>query len=61
MEILLISEKIRRMILDNVDSAGIRVQAAEEGMQTLLDVGLDRVRDGLTSVEEAIRVSGTAE
>jgi type II secretory ATPase GspE/PulE/Tfp pilus assembly ATPase PilB-like protein len=61
MEILLISDPIRQMILDNRDAAAIRVQAVKENMSTLLDVGLDRVRDGITSIEEAIRVAGTAE
>jgi type II secretion system protein E len=59
MEILLVSDDIRKLILQNVDSGVVREKAREEGMMTLLDEGLRRVREGTTSIEEAIRVSGT--
>ena len=58
MEILMVNDHIRKLILDNADSAAVRTQAVSDGMRTLLDVGLDRVRDGLTSIEEALSVAG---
>ena len=58
MEILMVNDAIRKLILDNADSSAVRAQAVTDGMRTLLDVGLDRVRDGLTSNEEALTVSG---
>jgi len=58
MEVMLITEELRQMILQNVDSATLRKTAQTGGMHTLKDVGLERVRDGLTTIEEAMRVTG---
>ena len=57
MEILLINEKIRRTILDNSDADAIKRMAIESGMRTLREAGLDRIREGLTSIEEIMRVT----
>jgi type IV pilus assembly protein PilB len=35
----------------------MRVAAREEGMKLLLDSGLDKVRNGLTSLEEVLTVA----
>ncbi|NCC53092.1 MAG: type II secretion system protein GspE, partial [Spartobacteria bacterium] len=58
MEIMLVTEELRQMILQNVDTATIRNTASAGGMNTLKDVGLERVREGLTTIEEALRVTG---
>jgi len=58
MEILMVNDPIRKLILDNADSSAVRAQAVSDGMRTLLDVALDRMREGLTSVEEALSVAG---
>ncbi len=58
MEILLMSDRIREMILARADAAQIRAQAITEGMATLRDAGLGRLRDGVTSLEEVLRVTG---
>ncbi|MBN1269906.1 MAG: Flp pilus assembly complex ATPase component TadA [Kiritimatiellae bacterium] len=58
MEILLMSNPIRQLVLKNADSSNIRDQAVKEGMLTLRTVALLRVKEGITSVEEAQRVTG---
>ena len=57
MEILLVNEMIRKTILKSSDASAIARIAIENGMQTLRDVGLNRLRDGLTSIEELLRVT----
>lgn len=58
MEILLMSDAIRDLVLRNADTATIRDKAIEEGMVTLRGAGLQRVKEGVTSIEEALRVAG---
>jgi type II secretory ATPase GspE/PulE/Tfp pilus assembly ATPase PilB-like protein len=57
MEILLVNDAIRRIILTNPEAAAIAKIAVENGMRTLRDAGLERIRDGLTSIEEILRVT----
>ncbi|MDF7823655.1 ATPase, T2SS/T4P/T4SS family [Pontiellaceae bacterium B12227] len=57
MEILLVDEVIRRTVLDNSEADAIKRIAVENGMRTLREAGLDRVREGLTSIEEIMRVT----
>jgi type IV pilus assembly protein PilB len=57
MEILLINEAIRRTILDNPEADAIAKIARENGMRTLREAGLARLRDGLTTLEEIMRVT----
>ena len=57
MEILLVDEVIRRTILDNQEADAIAKIARENGMRTLREAGLDRVREGLTTIEEIMRVT----
>jgi len=56
-EILLVSERMRQMIAEQVSSDRIREVALEEGMRTLRDSGLLAIYDGVTSVEEVIRAT----
>ncbi|NLH41140.1 MAG: type II/IV secretion system protein [Planctomycetes bacterium] len=55
-EILPVSPKIRRMILDGAGDAPIKDQAVQEGMRVLRDSALDEVIRGVTTVEELMRV-----
>jgi type IV pilus assembly protein PilB len=57
MEILLVSEKLRHTILESTDANVIRQAAVSEGMSTLRDVGMQRACEGLTTVEEIMRVT----
>jgi type IV pilus assembly protein PilB len=59
MEILLVTDEVRAMVLKNSNAGAIRDAACESGMQTLRDVGLRKVRDGVTTVEEILRVTSS--
>lgn len=54
MEILLVDEKIRTLMLKDCSASAIRDQAVENGMMTLRTVGLQKAKDGLTSIEEIL-------
>jgi len=56
-ELLVIDENIRRMVLRDVDALQIREVAKKQGMLTLLDYGVKRIRDGLTTLSEVLRVT----
>lgn len=56
-EVLEVSKEIRRRISLNSDSDEINKQAVDEGMTTMLDDGLDKVKKGFTTIEEVLRVT----
>ena len=56
-EVLEVSKDIRRLIAEKADSDSITKQAVTEGMETMLDDGLDKVLKGMTTIEEVIRVT----
>jgi type II secretory ATPase GspE/PulE/Tfp pilus assembly ATPase PilB-like protein len=56
-ELLVIDEEIRKMVLKDVDSTQIREVAKERGMMTLLEYGLQRIKDGVTTLSEVLRVT----
>lgn len=55
-EVLTMSEAIGKLCVESATGDAIRQQAIGEGMQTLRMDGLEKVRDGLTSIEELLRV-----
>jgi type IV pilus assembly protein PilB len=58
MEVLLVNEAIRQGILVGSNTDEIRHLARKNGMKTLKDAGLLRVREGITSIEAALEVTG---
>jgi type IV pilus assembly protein PilB len=58
MEVLPVTDGIRELILRNVSSGEIREKARSEGMATLKEVGLVKVREGVTSLEAVLEVTG---
>ena len=58
MEVLPISPKIRNIIEKGGNAEMLRAAALEEGMVTLKDAGMMKVRAGLTSLEAAFAVTG---
>ncbi|NWF56707.1 MAG: type II secretion system ATPase GspE [Syntrophaceae bacterium] len=56
-EIMLVSERIRHLIMKKADSATIGRQALEEGMKTLREDGAEKVLCGVTTLEELARVT----
>ena len=58
-EVMKVSERVRSLILSRASSAEIGEAAAAEGMCRMRDDGLEKVRQGVTSVSEVLRVLGT--
>jgi type IV pilus assembly protein PilB len=56
-EVLPVTEKISRLILERTSAAEIEKQAREEGMITLKQDGYLKVIEGITSAEEVLRVA----
>jgi general secretion pathway protein E len=56
-ELLTIDEEIRRLVLKNVDASRLRELARQKGMRTLLEDGIDKVRAGVTTISEVLRVT----
>jgi type IV pilus assembly protein PilB len=55
--VLRMSEQIKEMAIAQASEAEIGVVAREDGMCTLREDGLSKVRDGRTSLEEVLRVT----
>lgn len=55
-EVMKSSEDIERLIVKNASADVLRAQAIKEGMKTLRDDGFSKVLQGLTSIEEILRV-----
>ena len=56
-ELMIISDDIRHLITSGSDANVIRKQAQAEGMQTLREDALDKLRQGVTTPEEVVRVT----
>jgi type IV pilus assembly protein PilB len=55
--VMVLSERIKEMVVSAASEADIRKVAMEEGMGTLREAGLAKVRAGVTSIEEVARVT----
>lgn len=56
-ELLHINERIRAAILANADAGTIRNMAIEDGMQPLRSAGIELAHQGITTLEEIVRVT----
>jgi len=54
-EIMEVSESLRERIIHSVPISELRAQAIQEGMSTLRQSGLMKVRDGVTTLDEIVR------
>ncbi|MCI5192547.1 MAG: type II/IV secretion system protein [Candidatus Electrothrix sp. AU1_5] len=57
-EIFPLTDKIKSLVADKASDAELRQIAIREGMTTLNEDAWQKVRNGLTTVEEALRISG---
>lgn len=55
-EVLLVSEEIQRMAVERRPSDEIKYLAVEQGMMTLRQDGMEKVKLGMTTLEEVLRV-----
>ncbi len=58
MEILMVDDAIRQLVLQNANARQLADQAVANGMLTLQMMGLEKVRQGITSLEEILSVTG---
>ena len=56
-EVLLMSEKIRQLVMKKAAASEIKHQALSDGMKTLRQDGWQKVIDGLTTPEEVLKVA----
>jgi type IV pilus assembly protein PilB len=56
-EVMTVSDEIREMTIDRVSADVISKKAVEQGMRLLKDDGLEKVRLGVTSIQEISRVT----
>jgi len=56
-EVLALSDAIRRLVLSRAEAREIQRVAVEEGMRTMYQDGLLKVLDGTTTIEEVLRVT----
>ncbi len=59
-ELLILSEPIRRLILAHADGTEIQQTAIKEGMVTMKNDGIKKALQGITTLEEVIRVTQDA-
>ena len=57
LEVLPISESIRRLIIKRASAAVIKNQAISEGMKSLRMIGIDKAKEGITTLEEILRIT----
>jgi general secretion pathway protein E len=56
-ELLVVDDEVRTLVMKSADAATIRRAATARGMNTLREDGADKVVEGLTSIEEILRVT----
>ena len=56
-EVMPVTEKIGRLILERSPAGKIEEQSVEEGMVKLIQDGYLKVLEGITTIEEILRVS----
>lgn len=56
-EVMTITDEIRKAITEKKDAEEIKKIAISEGMETMLENGLDKVKLGMTTIDELLRVT----
>jgi len=57
-ELVVLDEEIRELIISKASSNIIKETAIKKGMKTLKDSGLEKALQGITTIEEVLRVAG---
>jgi type IV pilus assembly protein PilB len=55
-EVMTVTEEVERLVVEKASSEDVGRLAREQGMTTLRDDGMEKVRSGETSIEEILRV-----
>ena len=56
-EVMTLTDELQRMVLRGASAAELKAAAVGKGMRTLRQAAVDKVRQGATTVEEALRVT----
>jgi len=56
-EVMVIRENVKELILQGASTSELRELARKNGMKTLREAGLQKIRDGVTTIEEVLRVT----
>ena len=56
-ELLMMSDAVARLVLDRAETREISAAACAAGMRTMIQDGAAKVRAGLTTIEEVLRVT----
>ncbi len=56
-ELMLIDERVRQLVLEKANADIIRERAVSQGMQVLKECGWEKVKQGITTIEEVLRVA----
>ncbi|GLQ89522.1 type II secretion system ATPase GspE [Dyella flagellata] len=57
MEFLVMSDSLRRLVMQHADASEIERQARAEGMRTMYEDGIAKAVAGITTIEEVLRVT----
>jgi type IV pilus assembly protein PilB len=60
-EVMAVDESIKTLVVERASSSMIKEQAKKNGMRTLLEDGWAKVLEGITTMEEVLRVVATAQ
>ena len=60
-ELLLVTEGIKKLIIEKAPASEIKAQAIKEGFRTMRQEGLLKAVEGITTIEEVMRVTHEAE
>jgi len=56
-EFLMISKRVKQAIIENPSEEELKKIAREEGMLTVFQHGIEKVNEGITTIEEILRVT----
>jgi type IV pilus assembly protein PilB len=56
-EVIVIDDKVRKVISEKKDASVIRKVAIEAGMRPMIEDGFEKVKKGVTTIEEVLRVT----
>jgi type II secretory ATPase GspE/PulE/Tfp pilus assembly ATPase PilB-like protein len=59
-ELLIMTDKMRELVIENTPSTVLCKKAREFGMRTLKEDGMEKVKHGYTTIEEVLRVTQDA-
>ena len=56
-ETLVVTDPIRRLIMQRAESTDLHRMAVEEGMRSMFDDGVEKALAGITTLDEVLRVT----